>query len=98
MTTPQRAVEMLRQNGPMLATSLADSLGIPHKNMYSQLATMLARKQVIRSDVKGRHVYSAPPEPAQPKRRGTDGNTIFEECRHNWQGYQIHKIFGSARG
>lgn len=24
-------------------------------------------------------------------------NTIFEECRQNWQGYQIHKAFGSAR-
>lgn len=21
---------------------------------------------------------------------------IFEQCRANWQGYQIHKIFGSA--
>ena len=24
-------------------------------------------------------------------------NTICDECRQNWQGYQIHKIFGSAR-
>lgn len=23
-------------------------------------------------------------------------NTIFDECRRNWQGYQVHKIFGST--
>lgn len=22
--------------------------------------------------------------------------SIFEQCRQNWQGYRIHKIFGSA--
>ncbi|GDX06670.1 hypothetical protein [Buttiauxella sp. A111] len=22
-------------------------------------------------------------------------NIVFEECRQNWQGYQVHKIFGS---
>lgn len=27
----------------------------------------------------------------------SNGNDIFDECRQNWQGYQIHKIFGSAR-
>ncbi|EBD8879639.1 winged helix-turn-helix domain-containing protein [Salmonella enterica subsp. arizonae serovar 13,23:gz51:-] len=25
-----------------------------------------------------------------------EGPDIFEQCRANWQGYQIHKIFGSA--
>ncbi|ECK9578001.1 winged helix-turn-helix domain-containing protein [Salmonella enterica subsp. enterica serovar Apeyeme] len=25
-----------------------------------------------------------------------DEQDIFEQCRANWQGYQIHKIFGSA--
>ncbi|VDY64779.1 Uncharacterised protein [Shimwellia blattae] len=24
-------------------------------------------------------------------------NTIFDECRANWQGYQIHKIFSGVR-
>lgn len=24
-------------------------------------------------------------------------NIVFQECRQNWQGYQIHKVFGSAR-
>ncbi|EBU7764559.1 winged helix-turn-helix domain-containing protein [Salmonella enterica subsp. enterica serovar Rovaniemi] len=26
----------------------------------------------------------------------SDEPDIFEQCRANWQGYQIHKIFGSA--
>lgn len=25
-----------------------------------------------------------------------DGVDIFEQCRQNWRGYSIHKIFGSA--
>lgn len=25
-------------------------------------------------------------------------NVICRECRHNWKGYQVHKIFGSSRG
>lgn len=25
-----------------------------------------------------------------------DSNHVCEECRQNWQGYHIHKIFGSA--
>jgi hypothetical protein len=24
-------------------------------------------------------------------------NIVCQECRQNWQGYQVHKIFGSAR-
>ena len=30
-------------------------------------------------------------EPGQPV------NVVCDECRQNWQGYHIHKIFGSAR-
>lgn len=26
-----------------------------------------------------------------------DGADVFEQCRQNWQGYSIHKIFGSAQ-
>lgn len=32
-----------------------------------------------------------------PVRQQVPENAIFDECRTNWQGYQIHKIFGSAR-
>lgn len=27
----------------------------------------------------------------------SNGNDIFDNCRQNWGGYHIHKIFGSAR-
>ncbi|WP_313471414.1 DUF977 family protein [Atlantibacter hermannii] len=31
------------------------------------------------------------------KESGQPVNVVCDECRQNWQGYQIHKIFGSAR-
>ncbi len=35
---------------------------------------------------------AAPPAPAK-----TVAPSVAEVCRQNWQGYEIHKIFGSAR-
>ncbi|HHI0811430.1 TPA: hypothetical protein ACP4UQ_000714 [Escherichia coli] len=32
-----------------------------------------------------------------PERQLSHTSKIAEVCRQNWQGYQIHKIFGSAR-
>ncbi|HAS0926925.1 TPA: hypothetical protein ACPZVC_004476 [Enterobacter hormaechei subsp. xiangfangensis] len=33
----------------------------------------------------------------RPERQVSHTPKIAEVCRQNWQGYQIHKIFGSAR-
>lgn len=33
----------------------------------------------------------------RPERQRSHTPKIAEVCRQNWQGYQIHKIFGSAR-
>ena len=39
----------------------------------------------------------AQPGPAEPEKPAEPVNVITDECRQNWQGYNIHKIFGSAR-
>ena len=36
-------------------------------------------------------------KPAEPEKPSEPVNVITDDCRQNWQGYQIHKIFGSAR-
>lgn len=44
---------------------------------------------------------AAPTAPAAPaakaKPPAPSGPSIADVCRQNWQGYKIHKIFGSAR-
>lgn len=32
----------------------------------------------------------------RPQPRTVEANIVCEECRQNWQGYQVHKIFGSG--
>lgn len=39
-------------------------------------------------------VKAKPPAKAAP---APSGPSIADVCRQNWQGYEIHKIFGSAR-
>ncbi|WP_313055319.1 hypothetical protein [Atlantibacter hermannii] len=39
----------------------------------------------------------AQPGPVEPEKPAEPVNVITDECRQNWKGYNIHKIFGSAR-
>lgn len=36
-------------------------------------------------------------KPAKPARQPAEKITIADICRQHWQGYAIHRIFGSAR-
>ena len=36
-------------------------------------------------------------KPAKPARKPVAARTIADVCREQWQGYAIHRIFGSAR-
>lgn len=44
-----------------------------------------------------RRLYGQARVRAESRALECSGNDIFDECRQNWQGYRIHKIFGSAR-
>ncbi len=44
-----------------------------------------------------RRLYGQARDRAESRALECSGNDIFDECRQNWQGYRIHKIFGSAR-
>lgn len=57
-----------------------------------------------RSDAKRRATSAAYREARKTQARRTESekpadsvNIVCDECRQNWQGYQIHKLFGSAR-
>ena len=36
------------------------------------------------------------PDESKPRTQVKAANIVCEECRQNWQGYQVHKIFGSG--
>lgn len=44
-----------------------------------------------------RRLYGQQRAKAEAKALACNGNEIFDECRQNWGGYYIHKIFGSAQ-
>lgn len=50
-----------------------------------------AESAARRASLKAQPGHAEPEKPAEPV------NVITDECRQNWQGYHIHKIFGSAR-
>ncbi|WP_313072738.1 hypothetical protein [Atlantibacter hermannii] len=57
-----------------------------------------------RSDAKRRATSAAYREARKTQARRTESekpadsvNIVCDECRQNWQGYHLHKIFGSAR-
>lgn len=44
-----------------------------------------------------REARKAQPRPAKSEKPAASVNVVCDECRQNWQGYRLHKIFGSAR-
>lgn len=40
--------------------------------------------------------YRATHRKPKPEATKAEANIVCEECRQNWQGYQVHKIFGSG--
>ena len=58
-------------------------------NIRGTISAMLDRGQpkIIGGDAATFYTFA--------KAESSDGD-IFEQCRKNWSGYQIHKIFGSA--
>ena len=56
--------------------------------MRSAIQAMRQRGELVAVDkVRGRPVYEL---------RAPHTLPIFEQCRQNWQGYRIHKVFGAA--
>ncbi|HAI50279.1 hypothetical protein [Atlantibacter hermannii] len=60
---------------------------LAERRKAKRTADCAARRAARKSQVK----------PAEPERPAEPVNAITDKCRQNWQGYHIHKIFGSAR-
>lgn len=98
-------VEALRERGEIAPREVCALLGCDCKKANHLLGHLL-RAGVIANVGRPYHpIYQLrrgeinlkPVKPASVRQvRARQSASITEQCRQQWQGYQIHKIFGSA--
>ena len=64
---------------------------------YIEECTRRSEEKRRATSVAYREARKAQPRPAKSEKPVASVNVVCDECRQNWQGYRIHKIFGSAR-
>lgn len=93
-------VDYLRENQTITPRQVQTLLGCDCKKSHN-LLLHLARKAVVKREGESRHpVYTLLPgqEPDIKRLKEIEvKNAVAYVSRQNWQGYLIHKIFGSAR-
>lgn len=72
------------------------NVGKPYHPVYELQAGGETRIKPVRHKQPG-IAKAAVKARTRPERQRSHTPKIAEVCRQNWQGYQIHKIFGSAR-
>lgn len=99
-------VDALRERGEITPSEVCVLLGCDCKKAHHLLGH-LVRAGVVTNVGKRYHpsyqlqrgeVNLKPVKPCSPAvvRQACQRASITEQCRQHWQGYQIHKIFGSA--
>ncbi|SCC65616.1 hypothetical protein [Kosakonia oryziphila] len=98
--TGKEAIEWyLKEYGYFTCELVAESTGVKKTAIQGAAHKMRAAGEIMLDKRVWRSNFYVPaPEEDEDKPIDRSGvNTIFDECRHNWQGYQVHKIFGSHR-
>lgn len=97
----QAAIRYLLENGEATPRELADALGVTIKKIHNLIQNMQRYGRLSRE---GKKYRLAPnwqekiciAKPVTERQKATK-NVAVQECRRNWKGYQVHKIFGSSR-
>lgn len=97
--TGREAIEWyLECYGSFTAELVCQSTGVSRSQVMAASHKMRKNGEIILRERNWRTNVYIPADDEEGKPVSRDGvNTIFQECRQNWQGYRIHKIFGSAR-
>lgn len=100
-------VDYLRENQAITPRQVQTLLGCDCKKAHNLLLHLIRRSVVLRTGEPHHPVFTllpsgeanikrpkpaALPAPAKPV-----APSVADVCRQNWQGYEIHKIFASAR-
>lgn len=98
----QAVIRYLLERGEATPRELADVLGVANKKIHNLLQNMQRYGRIEREGKKYRlarnwqeKICVAKP---LPERQPATKCVAVQECRRNWKGYQVHKIFGSSRG
>lgn len=93
-------VDYLRENETITPRQVQILLGCDCKKSHNLLLHLVRRAVVKRGGESHRPVYTLLPgeKPNIKRLKETEvKNAVAAVCRQNWQGYRIHKIFGSER-
>lgn len=108
-----RIWEWLSRNQNQKQGAIVAESGINQTTIASALLKMMRRGSIERSGEKQKYTYAATNVAPQKYGRvkpdyryecgqmvfveSSAGNTIFDECRQNWSGYQINKMLEGVR-
>ncbi|MDT0637678.1 ArsR family transcriptional regulator [Citrobacter werkmanii] len=93
-TTKDIIMDFLNENGDSTAQQIVDAHPEVNYNTVATMITKLRHLNMIETKIPGRGGRPAVYGLGLPD-ASLDGD-IFEQCKRNWGGYHIHKIFGSA--
>ncbi|MGR4047902.1 hypothetical protein [Kosakonia cowanii] len=99
MTGREAIEQYMEQYGFFTCELVADAYGLKRSVINGASHKMRQNGEIaLDRRVWRTHFYVPVHQDDDEKAVSSSGtNTVFEECRRNWQGYYIHKIFGSAR-
>ena len=97
-------VDALRERGEITPREVMTLLGCDCKKAHHLVFHLMRAGVVVNVGRPYRPIYKLrneevnlkPVKPAVVRPRRQPAN-IIEQCRGAWQGYQVHKIFGSAK-
>jgi len=94
-------VGYLRVNQTVTPRQVQALLGCDCKKAHNLLLHLIRRSVVIRTGEPHHPVFTLLPggeaNIKRPKPAASAAPSVADVCRQNWQGYELHKIFGSAR-
>lgn len=101
--TQMQIVEFIAANGQATPRQICTLLGCDSREANDRL-NGLRRSGIVKNVGKYRQPeyrllqnWRSKVKPAKGPRQPAEQKTIAEVCREQWQGYAIHRIFGSAR-
>lgn len=94
-------VEFIAANGTATPRQIRKLLTCDIREAYDRLKR-LGMAGIVKNIGKPKHpeyqlVQRWQAKIKQPKPQRSAAPSVADVCRQNWQGYEIHKIFGSAR-
>lgn len=97
MTGREAIEQYMEQYGFFTCELVADAYGLKRSVINGASHKMRQNGEIVLDRRVWRTYFYVPVISDEKAVSRPSTNTVFEECRRNWQGYYIYKIFWSAR-